>query len=67
MPLISLPPLLLLLLCSLDCRARQLEERLAGVEAARAALEQQLAVSKSQLADTRALMDSTQVRHLLKP
>jgi hypothetical protein len=31
------------------------------VEAARAQLEQQLALSRSQLADTRALMDSAQV------
>ena len=39
-----------------------LEEKLAAAEAGRAQLEQQLALAHSQLADTRALMDSTQAR-----
>jgi hypothetical protein len=42
-------------------RVKELEERLAAAEAAGAGLEQQLAASRSQLADSRALMDSTQV------
>lgn len=47
----------------LPCRVHELEERLAASEAGRAELEQQLALSRSQLADARALMDSAQVRH----
>lgn len=43
------------------CRLKELEEKLATAESSREQLEQQLAVARSQLADTRALMDSTQV------
>lgn len=42
-------------------RIKELEQRLATTESSRDQLEQQLAVARSQLADTRALMDSTQV------
>ena len=45
----------------LPCRAKALEEQLAAAEAGRSQMEQQLAVARSQLADSRALMDSTQV------
>ena len=38
-----------------------MEERLSASEASRSDLEQQLALARSQLADSRALMDSTQV------
>ena len=44
------------------CRTKALEEQLAAAEAGCAQIEQQLAVAHSQLADSRALMDSTQVR-----
>ncbi len=49
------------LLLHFPCRAHELEEKLAASEASRAELEQQLALSRSQLADARALMDSAQV------
>lgn len=39
---------------------KELEARLAAAATARGELEQQLAVSRSQLADSRALVDSTQ-------
>lgn len=42
-------------------RAKALEDQLAAAEAGRAQMEQQLAVARSQVADSRALMDSTQV------
>lgn len=40
---------------------RRLEAQLAAAEGARYELEQQLGLARSQLADARALMDSTQV------
>lgn len=49
---------------SLPCRTKALEEQLAAAEAGRAQMEQQLAVARSQLADSRTLMDSTQARFL---
>lgn len=52
-PCPSLPPPL--------ARLKEVEEKLAAAESSRDQLEQQLAVARSQLADTRALMDSTQV------
>lgn len=54
-------------LATAPCRTKALEEQLAAAEAGRAQIEQQLAVAHSQLADSRALMDSTQVRAVVCP
>lgn len=53
--------------CCVSCRTKELEDRVAAAEAGCAQMEQQLALARSQLADTRALMDSAQVGWHLGP
>ena len=50
-----------LLILDAACRTKELEEKLRAETSAREQAEQQLALAHSQLADSRALMDSTQV------